>query len=132
MKNKTVVIVIAVIFIVICNIIISRCFKTYPIFRVKFPYWITSNHSICSRFNGNDNITIQATIDKESIKNDNIKLPSSSDLQNDLNNGSFTYEELVQLIFQPFASYYSILLQLYKLSITCNCTFTTFVVKSCP
>ncbi len=47
---------------------------------------------------GENDITIQATIDKESIKDENIKLPSSSDLQKDLNNGSFTYEELVEKI----------------------------------
>ncbi len=41
---------------------------------------------------------LQATIDKESIKNDNIKLPLSSELQEMLNNGSFTYEELVEKV----------------------------------
>ncbi len=63
------------------------------------PIWkFDSKNWISFKTYGNDNITIQATIDKESIKNDNIKLPSSSDLQKDLNNGSFTYEELVQKI----------------------------------
>ena len=63
------------------------------------PIWkFDSKNWISFKTSGNDNITIQATIDKESIKNDNIKLPSSSDLQKDLNNGSFTYEELVQKI----------------------------------
>ncbi len=38
---------------------------------------------------------LQATIDKDKIKNENIKLPTSSELQTMLNNGSFTYEELV-------------------------------------
>ena len=63
-----------------------------PIWKFDSKNWITFKNY------GNDNITIQATIDKESIKNDNIKLPSSSDLQKDLNNGSFTYEELAQKI----------------------------------
>lgn len=63
------------------------------------PIWkFDSKNWISYKSYGNDDITIQATIDKESIKNDNIKLPSSSDLQKDLNNGSFTYEELVQKI----------------------------------
>lgn len=42
-----------------------------------------------------DSPILQATIDKESVKNENIKLPKSSELQEMLNNGSFTYEELV-------------------------------------
>lgn len=63
------------------------------------PIWkFDSKNWISFKSYGNDDITIQATIDKESIKNDNIKLPSSSDLQKDLNNGSFTYEELTQKI----------------------------------
>ncbi len=63
------------------------------------PIWkFDSKNWISFKTSGNDNVTIQATIDKESIKNDNIILPSSSDLQKDLNNGSFTYEELVQKI----------------------------------
>ncbi len=62
------------------------------------PIWKFDSKNWISFKNNNDNITIQATIDKESIKNDNIKLPSSSDLQKDLNNGSFTYEELVKKV----------------------------------
>ncbi len=63
------------------------------------PIWkFDSKNWISFKSYGNDDITIQATIDKESIKNDNITLPSSSDLQKDLNNGSFTYEEFVQKI----------------------------------
>lgn len=63
------------------------------------PIWkFDSKNWISFKTSANDEVTIQATIDKESIKNDNIKLPSSSDLQKDLNNGSFTYEELVQKI----------------------------------
>lgn len=63
------------------------------------PIWkFDSKNWISFKDYGNDSITIQATIDKESIKNENIKLPSSSDLQKDLNNGSFTYQELAQKI----------------------------------
>lgn len=62
------------------------------------PIWkFDSKNWISFKTSGN-NITIQATIDKESIKNDNIQLPLSSELQKDLNNGSFTYEELAQKI----------------------------------
>lgn len=50
--------------------------------------WITLKYA-------GDSPILQATIDKESIKNENIKLPKSSELQEMLNNGSFTYEELV-------------------------------------
>ncbi|MCI8778850.1 MAG: hypothetical protein HFI87_06855 [Bacilli bacterium] len=50
--------------------------------------WITLKYA-------GDSPILQATIDKESIKNENIKLPASSELQKMLNNGSFTYEELV-------------------------------------
>lgn len=57
-----------------------------------------SKNWISFKTNSNNEITIQATIDKESIKNDAIKLPSSSDLQKELNNGSFTYEELVEKV----------------------------------
>lgn len=57
-----------------------------------------SKNWISFKPSGNDNITIQATIDKENLKDDKIKLPSSSELQKDLNDGSFTYEELVQKV----------------------------------
>lgn len=61
------------------------------------PIWkFDSKNWISFKTYGNDDITIQATIDKESIKNENVTLPSSSNLQKDLNNGSFTYEELVE------------------------------------
>ena len=63
------------------------------------PIWkFDSKNWISFKTSGNDDITIQATIDKESIKNDKIKLPLSSDLQKDLNNGSFTYEEFVEKV----------------------------------
>lgn len=59
------------------------------------PIWKFDSKNWISFKNYNDGITIQATIDKESIKNDELELPSLSDLQKDLNNGSFTYEEFV-------------------------------------
>ncbi len=63
------------------------------------PIWkFDSKNWISFKVYDEDDITIQATIDKESLKNENIKLPSSSDLQKDLNNGSFTYEEFVKKI----------------------------------
>lgn len=63
------------------------------------PIWkFDSKNWISFKKNSNDETTIQATIDKESLKDDKIKLPSSSDLQKDLNNGSFTYEELVKKV----------------------------------
>lgn len=58
-----------------------------PIWKFDSKNWITFKKN-------NEDITIQATIDKESLKDENITLPSSKDLQKDLNNGSFTYEEL--------------------------------------
>lgn len=63
-----------------------------PIWKFDSKNWITF------KTYGDDSITIQATIDKESLKDENIKLPLSSDLQKDLNNGSFTYEEFVQKV----------------------------------
>ena len=63
------------------------------------PIWkFNSKNWISFKTYSKDDITIQATIDKESIKDDKINLPSSSDLQKDLNNGSFTYEELVEKV----------------------------------
>lgn len=41
---------------------------------------------------------LQATIDKESIKNEAITLPKATELREMLNNGSFTYEELVEKV----------------------------------
>ena len=63
------------------------------------PIWkFDSKNWISFETYSDDDITIQATIDKESIKNDKIKLPLSSDLQKDLNDGSFTYEEFVEKV----------------------------------
>lgn len=39
---------------------------------------------------------IQATIDKDTLKQEELSFPTSSKLQEDLNNGSFTYHELVE------------------------------------
>lgn len=62
------------------------------------PIWKFDSKNWISFKTSNGSTTIQATIDKESIKNDDIQLPSSSDLQKDLNNGSFTYGELVEKV----------------------------------
>ena len=51
--------------------------------------WITLKYA-------GDSPILQATIDKETIKNETLKFPTSSELQEMLNNGSFTYEELVE------------------------------------
>lgn len=56
---------------------------------------LNSKNSITLKYAG-DSPILQATIDKETIKNESIKLPSSSELQTMLNNGSFTYEQLVE------------------------------------
>ena len=63
------------------------------------PIWkFDSKNWISFKTYGEDDITIQATIDKDSLKNENIKLPSATELQKDLNNGSFTYEEFVEKV----------------------------------
>ncbi len=46
---------------------------------------------------GTDSQIVQATIDKETIKNDNVTLPASKELQELINKG-ITYEELVEKI----------------------------------
>ncbi len=62
------------------------------------PLWKFDDKNWISYKTNGDDVTIQATIDKESLKDENIKLPSSSDLQKDLNKGSFTYEELAEKV----------------------------------
>lgn len=62
------------------------------------PLWKFDDKNWISYKTHGDDVTIQATIDKESLKDENIKFPSSSDLQKDLNKGSFTYEELVEKV----------------------------------
>lgn len=43
-----------------------------------------------------DSPILQATVNKDVVKNDAIKLPTTSELQEMLNNGSFTYQQLVE------------------------------------
>lgn len=63
------------------------------------PIWkFDSKNWISFKTSGDNSTTIQATIDKESIKDEDIKLPTASELQKDLNNGSFTYKELVEKV----------------------------------
>lgn len=60
------------------------------------PIWkFDSKNWISYKKYSDDDITIQATIDKESIKDDKITLPSQSELQQLLNEG-ITYEGLVE------------------------------------
>lgn len=58
---------------------------------------LSKNNSITLKYAG-DSPILQATIDKESIKNENVKLLSSSELKEKLSNGSFTYNELVKML----------------------------------
>lgn len=62
-----------------------------PIWKFNSKNWITYKTY-------NDSVTIQATINKEDLKDENIKLPLATELKEMLNNGSFTYEELVEKI----------------------------------
>lgn len=62
------------------------------------PIWKFDSKNWISYKTYNDGATIQATINKEDLKDENITLPTSSELQDMLNNGSFTYDELVEKI----------------------------------
>ena len=62
------------------------------------PIWKFDSKNWISYKVYNDSVTIQATINKEDLKDENIKLPTSSEMQQKLNNGSFTYKELVEMI----------------------------------
>lgn len=62
------------------------------------PIWKFDSKNWISYKTYNDSVTIQVTIDKEDLKDENITLPTASELQNMLNNGSFTYKELVEKI----------------------------------
>lgn len=62
-----------------------------PIWKFDSKNWISYKAS-------NDSITIQATINKDDLKDENIKLPLASELKEMLNNSSFTYEELVDIV----------------------------------
>lgn len=57
--------------------------------------WKFSNKNYIMLKYAGDSPILQATINKEIIKNNEVKLPLSSELREMLNNGSFTYEELV-------------------------------------
>ena len=61
----------------------------------EYTWKLNSKNYIMLKYAG-DSPILQATIDKETIKNENVKLPLSSELREMLNNGSFTYEELVE------------------------------------
>lgn len=60
----------------------------------EYTWKINDKNYIMMKFAG-DSPILQATIDKDAVKNENINLPSASELQQMLNNGSFTYQELV-------------------------------------
>lgn len=62
------------------------------------PIWKFDSKNWISYKTYNDGATIQATINNEDLKDENITLPTSSELQDMLNNGSFTYEQLVEKI----------------------------------
>lgn len=62
------------------------------------PIWKFDAKNWISYKTNNNNVTIQATIDKEDLKDENIKLPLATELEKMLNNNSFTYNELVKLI----------------------------------
>lgn len=62
------------------------------------PIWKFDSKNWISYKTYNDSVTIQATINKEDLKDENIKLPTASELQEKLNNGSFTYKELVEMV----------------------------------
>lgn len=62
-----------------------------PIWKFDSKNWITYKTY-------NDSVTIQATVNKEDLKDENIKLPLATELKEMLNNGSFTYEELVEKV----------------------------------
>lgn len=62
------------------------------------PIWKFDSKNWISYKVYNDSVTIQATINKEDLKDENIKLPTATELQQKLNNGSFTYKELVEMV----------------------------------
>ena len=61
----------------------------------EYKWELDSKNFIMLKYAG-DSPIIQATIDKETIKSETVKFPLMSELQGMLNNGSFTYEELVE------------------------------------
>lgn len=60
--------------------------------------WKINSKNFITLKEGTGSHILQATIDKETIKNEDVKFPSSKELQDKLNNGSFTYEELVEIL----------------------------------
>lgn len=63
-----------------------------PIWKFDEKNWISYKTS------GDGEATIQATINSDDLKDEKLEFPSASDLQKDLNNGSFTYDELVEKV----------------------------------
>lgn len=61
----------------------------------EYTWKLSNKASIVLKYAG-DSPILQANIDKETIMNDTVKFPLASELQEMLNNGSFTYEELVE------------------------------------
>lgn len=60
----------------------------------EYTWKLSDKTSIVLKYAG-DSPILQATIDKETVKSEEVKFPLSSELQEMLNHGSFTYEELV-------------------------------------
>ena len=60
----------------------------------EYTWKLDDKNSIVLKYAG-DSPILQATIDKEKIISEEVKLPSASELKQLLNEGSFTYEELV-------------------------------------
>lgn len=58
--------------------------------------WKLDSKNWITRKNAGDSHIIQATIDKDSIKNESLSLPTSAELKKWLDDGSFTYEKLVE------------------------------------
>ncbi len=60
----------------------------------EYTWKLDNKNSIVLKYAG-DSPIIQANIDKSKIINEEVKFPAISELRELLNNGSFTYEELV-------------------------------------
>lgn len=70
--------------------------------------WKLDSKNWITRKTATGSASIQATIDKSTIKNDNVDFPSASELQEMLNSGSFTYEELVKKLGGAEGTLYSV------------------------
>ncbi len=64
----------------------------------EYKWKLDSNNIITIKYYSSGSPTLQATIDKDLVKNDNVKLPTSSELKQQLKSGSFTYQELVEKV----------------------------------